>query len=281
MNYRHAFHAGNFADVFKHALLARMLVYLTRKDAPLRYLDTHAGVGLYNLASEEAARTGEWRDGIARVAGAAMPAEIAGLLKPWLDVVHWTPGEDLARYPGSPTLAQRLLRPIDRIVLCELHEHDARVLARNMGRDRRVKCVRIDGYMALNAYVPPPERRGLVLIDPPFEDRAEFDAMADALEGAWTKWPTGTYALWYPIKRPLEAAAFARRISRGTIRRALLLEMDVARVAENAPLSANGMIVVNPPFGFDAEARALLPWLTQTLARGEGARWRVEWLTGE
>ena len=281
MNYRHAFHAGNFADVFKHALLARMLVYLTRKDAPLRYLDTHAGVGLYNLSSDEALRTGEWRDGIGRVIAADPPAGIAALLKPWLDVVAWGDSNDARKYPGSPVLAQRLTRPIDRLILCELHEHDQRMLARNIGRDRRIKSIRIDGYMALNAYVPPPERRGLVLIDPPFEDRAEFDAMAEALEAAWTKWPTGTYALWYPIKRPVEVATFARRLASGAIRRVLLIELDVARVVEEAPLSGNGMIIVNPPFGLEAEARALLPWLTKTLARGEGARWRVDWLAGE
>ena len=280
MNYRHAFHAGNFADVFKHALLARMLVYLTRKDSPLRYLDTHAGPGLYNLTSDEAERTGEWREGVGRVATADMPAEVADLLKPWLDGLDL--GDRAARkYPGSPLLAQRLLRPIDKLILCELREHDARMLARNLGRDRRVKAIRIDGYMALNAYVPPPERRGLVLIDPPFEDRAEFDALADAVEGAWAKWPTGCYALWYPLKRPVEAAAFAHRLSGGNLRRVLRLEIETAPVVEDAPLSACGLVVVNPPFTLEAEARALLPWLTKTLARGAGAAWRVDWLAGE
>lgn len=281
MNYRHVYHAGNFADVFKHALLARILVYLTRKDTPLRYLDTHAGIGLYDLSSEEAQRTGEWRDGIGRLASAAMPADIAGLLKPYLDVARATPHVAPSEYPGSPLIAQRLLRPVDRLILCELHERDERKLARAIGRDRRVKSIHIDGYVALNAYVPPPERRGLALIDPPFEDRAEFDLLARAIDGAWRKWTTGVYALWYPLKRPDDVAAFARRLSEGPIRRVLRIELDVAAYRENGPLSGCGLIVVNPPFGFEDEARILLPWLARALARDEGAGWRMEWLAGE
>jgi 23S rRNA (adenine2030-N6)-methyltransferase len=281
VNYRHAFHAGNFADVFKHALLTRILVYLMRKETPLRYIDTHAGVGQYNLSADEAVRTGEWRDGIGRLAEADIPADARDLLKPYLDILRLTPGVAPQSYPGSPVIAQRLLRPIDRLTMCELHEHDARMLNRAIGRDRRVKAIRIDGYVGLNAYIPPVERRGLVLIDPPFEDRDEFDRLAAAIEGAWAKWPTGCYALWYPLKRPLEAAAFARRLGGGDLRRVLRLELDVDTVVEDRPLAGNGMIVVNPPFPLEAEARVILPWLSRTLARGTGAGWRVDWLAGE
>ena len=172
MNYRHAFHAGNFADVFKHAMLSRILAYLMRKDAPLRYLDTHAGVGRYDLSGDEASRTGEWREGIARVVNAQKPADVAALLAPWLEVVGACDAEGKPQtYPGSPALAQAMLRPQDRLTLCELHPADSETLRRAMGRDLRVKALHIDGYMALNAYVPPVERRGLVLVDPPFEIR--------------------------------------------------------------------------------------------------------------
>jgi 23S rRNA (adenine2030-N6)-methyltransferase len=281
VNYRHAFHAGNFADVFKHVVLTRALLYLMRKDTPLRYLDTHAGVGQYNLSSEEAARTSEWRDGVGRLVDADMPADVRDLLKPYLDVSLPTAGAPPLTYPGSPVIAQRLLRPIDRLTLCELHEHDARMLNRAIGRDRRIKAIRIDGYVALNAYVPPAERRGLALIDPPFEEREEFDRLASAIEGAWAKWPTGCYVAWYPLKRPAEAAAFARRLGAGDLRKVLRMELDVDTIVEDRPLAGNGLIVVNPPFPLEAEARLILPWLSRTLARGPGAAWRVDWIAGE
>ena len=271
MNYRHAYHAGNFADVFKHALLARMLLYLMRKEAPLRYIDTHAGIGLYDLSTGEAGRTGEWRHGIAKVA--AHP-----LLLPWLEAVGPLNSEGRpVLYPGSPALAQSLLRPQDRLVLCELHPADAALLAQNMGRDRRVRLVPGDGYVALNALAPPPERRGLVLIDPPFETLDEFAGMERALRKAHAKWPQAVFALWYPIKGAA-APAFCASLAASGIRRILRLELDVA-----APqgLSACGMVVVNPPFALEREALELLPLLARSLAQGTGGGWRAEWLARE
>ena len=281
LNYRHAFHAGNFADVFKHALLTRMLIYLTRKETPLRYIDTHAGLGQYDFSGEEAQRGGEWRDGVGRVAKADMPADVRELLAPWLDIARLTPDAEPFEYPGSPLIAQALLRPIDRMVVCELHDRDQPRLVRNLGRDKRVKALHMDGYMALNASVPPPERRGLVLVDPPFEDRAEFDAMAQAVIRAWKKWPTGVYALWYPLKRPAEAEDFGAGLVEAGLKRMLRLEIDIATWREIGPLTGCGLIVVNPPFALEAEARVMLPWMTKTLARDTGARWRVDWLAGE
>lgn len=277
MNYRHAFHAGNFADVFKHALLARILAYLMRKDAPLRYLDTHAGVGRYDLAGDEASRTGEWRDGIARVAMADQPAAIRDLLAPWLSVVGPCDGEGKpAAYPGSPALAQALLRPQDRLTLCELHPSDRAALARAMGRDRRVKTLEIDGYMALNAYVPPPERRGLVLVDPPFESPDEFARMADAFASAWRKWPTGVYALWYPVKDERVVDRFYAALRRAGATEGLRLELAVAAPQAEGRLVATGLAVINPPYVLAEEARALAPWLARVLAQGEGGGWRVD-----
>ena len=268
MNYRHAYHAGNFADVFKHALLARMLLYLMRKEAALRFIDTHAGIGLYDLAGAEAGRTGEWRDGIARMAA------LRGhpLLKPWLDAVGAADSEGCpVLYPGSPALAQSLLRPQDRMSLCEMHPDDAQMLALNMGRDKRVRIVAGDGYSGLNALLPPPERRGLVLIDPPFEATDEFARMEAALSKALGKWPTGVYALWYPVKGP-QARAFGEKLAAAGIKRLLRLELDVGA---GTGLSACGLVVVNPPYALEAEAREILPLLAATLGRGPAA-WRVE-----
>ncbi len=281
MNYRHAFHAGNFADVFKHALLTRMLVYLMRKDAPLRYIDTHAGKGLYDLKSEEAVRGAEWRDGVGRIASADIPAAIESLLKPWLDATGLRSGQEPFEYPGSPLIAQALLRPVDRLILCEWQERDAARLESTIGRDKSVKTFHLDGYVALNANVPPPERRGLVLIDPPFEEPDEFGDMAAATIRAWKKWPTGVYALWYPLKRPDEAQTFVEGLAEAGLRRILRLELDIARRREPGPLSGCGMLIINPPFPLEAEARELLPWFVKTLGRDDGAAFRIDWVVGE
>ncbi len=280
MNYRHAFHAGNFADVFKHALLTRILLYLMRKDAPLRYLDTHSGVGRYDLSGEEALRTGEWREGIGRLLGADLPPAITALLEPYLALIPGT-AEAPGIYPGSPLIARSLLRKQDRLTFSELHDHDARRLTRALGGDKRCRILMMDGYQALKAGVPPLERRGLVLIDPPFEEQNEFERMALALEGAWAKWPTGTYALWYPLKLEGGVEAFRDYLSEGPVRKALCLELHVDHLRETGPLKGCGLVVVNPPFVLEEEARELLPFLAACLAQGPGASWRSLWLTGE
>jgi 23S rRNA (adenine2030-N6)-methyltransferase len=284
MNYRHGFHAGNFADVFKHATLARILVYLMRKDAPLRYIDTHAGAGRYDLSGDAAKRSPEWRDGVARIVRARPPAEIAALLRPYLDAIG--PCDEDGRpvsYPGSPALAQSLLRPQDRLALCEAHPEERATLIAALGRDRRLSIVATDGYVALNAYVPPKERRGLVLIDPPYEAPDEAKQVEIALARALAKWPRGTYALWRPIKDEREDARFLNAIAALGAPNMLRLEIDVGPIAPGphspAPLRRTGLIVVNPPFDLIDEARALMPWLTKLLTRaGKGAH-IVEWLT--
>lgn len=283
MNYRHAFHAGNFADVFKHALLARVLTYMIQKPTPLRYIDTHAGLGLYDLASAEAERTGEWRDGIARLAAKAAPTEVRELLGPYLAVVGPTDPEGKPPvYPGSPVMAQRLLRSQDRIALCELHPGDAAILKENMGRDRRVKTTTLDGYMGLNAFVPPPERRGLVLIDPPFEAPGEFDRMLAALIGAHRKWQTGTYMAWYPIKDHLAVSRFAQSLASSGIRRILQLHLFVtAHVAAEGPLAGCGLVAVNPPFTLKQDAEMMLPYLAEVLGKRGAGTWAARTLSGD
>ena len=176
MNYRHAFHAGNFADVFKHAILARILVYLALKEAPFRFIDTHAGAGRYDLSSEAARRSPEWRDGVARLIKARPPAPVAALLAPYLQAIGPSDADGRpASYPGSPALAQALLRSQDRIALCEAHPEERERLVAALGRDSRLSIVGTDGYVALNAYIPPKERRGVVLIDPPYEEPDESE----------------------------------------------------------------------------------------------------------
>ena len=284
MNYRHVFHAGNFADVFKHAILARILVYLTRKDAPLRFLDTHAGAGRYDLSSEAARRSPEWRDGVARLLKARPPAPIAELLAPYLQAIGPFDAEGRpASYPGSPAIAQTLLRAQDRITLCEAHPEEHERLGAALGRDSRITILGGDGYVALNAHAPPKERRGLVLIDPPFEETDESDRLEQALQRALAKWPRGTYALWRPIKTPHEDARFLNAIAALGVPNMLRLEIDVGAVDPGphspTPLRRTGLLVVNPPFVLIKEARVLMPWLAQLLRRGPGGEFICAWLT--
>jgi len=284
MNYRHAFHAGNFADVFKHAILARILVYLALKEAPFRFIDTHAGVGRYDLSSEEARRSPEWRDGVARLIKARPPAPVAALLAPYLQAIGPFDADGRpASYPGSPALAQALLRPQDRIALCEAHPEERERLVAALGRDSRLSIVGTDGYVALNAYIPPKERRGVVLIDPPYEAPDESERIEAALARALPKWPRGTYALWRPIKAPLDDARFLNAIAALGAPNILRLELDIGAVAPSAhspsPLSRTGLLIVNPPFGLIDEARILMPWLAQLLRRDAGGGFVCAWLT--
>ncbi|WP_131195872.1 23S rRNA (adenine(2030)-N(6))-methyltransferase RlmJ [Lichenihabitans psoromatis] len=283
MNYRHAFHAGNFADVFKHILLTRILLHLGRKATPFRYIDTHAGVGLYNLQGDEARRSGEWPRGIGRITPGNVPADVLPLIEPYLDLVGPRDGTGCPTlYPGSPSIALGIARPQDRLIFCELHPTDAASLRKGLGRANRAKVVEIDGYVALNAYVPPQERRGLVLIDPPFEERGEFEAMLDGLVAAHRKWPTGIYALWYPLKDRTAVSRFANQLIASGIPRIAQVELVIDWTAlDVGKLAGCGMILVNPPFGLEDEARLLLPYLAKTLTQSEPGSWQWRWLAGE
>jgi 23S rRNA (adenine2030-N6)-methyltransferase len=280
MNYRHAFHAGNFADVVKHAVLARIVAYLKEKPAAFRVIDTHAGAGLYDLSGPEASRTGEWRDGIGKLAAIDLAPAVRDLLVPYLEAVaSFNDGAALRVYPGSPALVRSWLRAQDRMVVCEREPNAARALAGQMQGDRRIKTVAIDGYTALNAYVPPPERRGLVLIDPPFEAADEFERLGQALSAAHRKWPTGAYLLWYPVKDAHETAAFARRLAGLAIPRILRVELSLPSRGDDR-LRGCGLIVVNPPWTLQDELALLLPALARTLG-GRAADGRIDWLAGE
>jgi 23S rRNA (adenine2030-N6)-methyltransferase len=284
VNYRHAFHAGNFADVLKHAVLARILVHLKRKEAPFRFIDTHAGAGRYDLSGDEARRSPEWRQGIARVLTARPPAPVGELLRPYLQAVgpHDAEGRPVA-YPGSPAIAQTLMRAQDRIALCEANPDEREALIAALGRDRRLSIVSTDGYVALNAYLPPKERRGVILIDPPFEAPGEAGGIVHALERALRKWPTGAYVAWRPIRDARDDARFLNAVAALGAPNILRLELDIGPGPIGAhgqePITRAGLLVVNPPHPLVGEARTLLPWLAQTLGRGEGGKQLCDWVT--
>jgi len=278
MNYRHAFHAGNFADVFKHALLSVLLQHLKTKDKPFFVLDSHAGLGLYDLSDERSLRTGEWRDGIARVlARPDAPAALA----PYLAAVRGLNGEaGLRWYPGSPRLIRSFLRDQDRLAAIEMHPEDARLLADEFAGDPSVRVHAMDGYGALKSLLPPSERRGLVLVDPPFEETDEFARLARGLKEAHRRWATGIYMLWYPIKNRDAVAAFHREVTALALPRTMAVELRL-EVEQPNRLVGCGIILVNPPWTFEVEAAAVLDFLVKVLGRSAGASRRIEWLVPE
>ena len=282
MNYRHAFHAGNFADVFKHAVLGRILHYLRAKPAAFRVIDTHAGAGLYDLAGPEASRGGEWHDGIERLMAAPLAAPVAALLAPFLEVVGaLNERGQLKTYPGSPALARAWLRPQDRLIACEIEPKAGAALRQNLRGDIRIKTLEIDGWTALGAYVPPKERRGLVLVDPPFEQDGDFFRLAHGLAAAHRKWATGIYALWYPIKGRSEPDAFAKALRRASIGKMLRAELMVAPLSDPTRLNGCGLILVNPPWTLESELSVMLPALAGILGRDGKGAFRLDWLIRE
>lgn len=282
MNYRHIYHAGNFADVLKHAVLARIIVYLQKKEAPFRMLDTHAGIGLYDLSGTEAQKTGEWQDGIGRLVDAELPPAVAAILAPYLDAVRaLNPEGGLTRYPGSPKLARMLFRPQDRLSAIELHPDDCASLSRLFEGDFQVRVTELDGWLALGAHLPPKEKRGLVLVDPPFELEGEYDRLVDGLARAYRRFANGIYCLWYPMKKGAPVAAFHERLKALEIPKMLCTELTVMSDRETTGLNGSGLVIVNPPFTLKEELHAILPLLKDRLARDRYASQRAFWLRGE
>jgi 23S rRNA (adenine2030-N6)-methyltransferase len=282
MNYRHIYHAGNFADVLKHAILARIIRYMQAKDKAFRLIDTHAGIGLYDLTSEEAQKTGEWRDGIGRLIGADLPPKVADILEPYLSAVQsLNPEGGVTHYPGSPKLARLLFRPQDRLSAMELHPKDAAVLKYVFEGDYQVRVTELDGWLALGAHLPPKEKRGVVLVDPPFEEEGEYDRLVDGLARAYKRFPGGTYCLWYPIKQGAPITEFHQALSDTGIQKMLAAELSVKSDRDTTGLSGTGMIIVNPPFTLKDELHTLLPFLKETLAQDRFASAKAYWIRGE
>jgi len=277
MNYRHAYHAGNFADVLKHTALVAVLLHLRKKETPFAVIDTHAGRGLYDLATGEAAKTGEARDGILKILAGAEPS---GALGDYLALIRDRLPE---KYPGSPLIAVKLLRPQDRLIAVEKHPEEHEALAEALYPYARANAVFGDGYRELARLLPPKERRGVVLIDPPFEAKDEFQAAVAALISAHRRFATGIYLLWYPVKARGAAERAAGELVNGGIAKLLRIELDIGRnedTPENA-MTATGLLVANPPFGFAEEMGRLAGHLRDVLGRGAGAKARVERLAGE
>jgi len=282
MNYRHAYHAGNFADVVKHAVLCRLVEYLKQKDKAFRVVDTHAGIGRYDLASVEAGKTGEWQGGIRRLFEHALEPRALTLLRPYLQAVRAeNPDGDIRRYPGSPLIIRHLLRSQDRLTAIELHPEDAARLKAVFAGDFQTRVIELDGWQALGAHLPPKEKRGLVLVDPPFEEEGEFPRLVENLRRAHRRWPGGIYALWYPIKDRKAVAAFRAALQETGIPKLLDICFEIRPASNEPSLDGSGMVLVNPPFTLEGELRVLLPALHGALAVEQPSRWTIDWLAGE
>ena len=281
MNYRHAYHAGNFADVLKHVVFALVLEYMKRKAAPFRVIDTHAGAGGYALTSPQAEKTGEWQGGIARLMGPdakPLPPSAALPLQPYLEVVRrHNRGDALAAYPGSPAIALGLMRPQDTLIANELHPEERMLLQAAVGGDSRAKLMTLDAWVALKALLPPPERRGVVLIDPPFEAKDEFDRLATGLAQGLQRFATGVYIVWYPIKDTKPVARFHAELATLAIRKVLRVEIMLQRPCDPDRLNGCGVVVVNPPYTLEGQLAAVLPQLGRRLASaGTRSNYRLD-----
>jgi 23S rRNA (adenine2030-N6)-methyltransferase len=274
VNYRHAFHAGNFADVVKHIALVSIVLHLKKKPAPFAVIDTHAGRGLYNLGGEDALRTREAACGIEKLGDLKHGPEA---LTTYLDIVR---GFGVAQYPGSPLIAAKLLRPQDRLLAFEKHPEDAAALAVALVPFAKARAQCADGYRRLIALLPPPERRALVLIDPPYEAPDEFAQVAHTVKGALDRFATGIYLIWMPIKSAAEADALGGEVVLAGARKLLRLDIEIARNKDDDRLAAAGLLIVNPPFGLEEEMRAALGLVAPLLGTGAPARWRLDWLAG-
>ena len=283
MNYRHAFHAGNFADVVKHAVLALLIERLKAKETAFRVIDTHAGVGLYDLAGDEARRTGEWERGVGRVYGRTARSAPDGICCGPIST-RWrrrTTADALRFYPGSPWIARHLLRRQDRLTAVELHPEDAAALAERFAGDRQVKTIALDGWLALGSFVPPKERRGLVLVDPPFEEKDEFDRLLEGLRAAHRRWPGGIYALWYPVKDLYAIDRLRNGLAASGIPRLIRAELVVRDRSTPERFNGAGLVIANPPWQFEEVLGDLLRRLVPVLADGAGATAEIDRIAGE
>lgn len=278
MNYRHAYHAGNHADVLKHAALARLLEHLKKKAKPFCVVDAHAGTGLYDLGGIEAGKTGEWEGGIGKLAEAFAP-EVEALLKPYRDVVAaLNPGGGVRLYPGSPELALRLMRESDRMIANELHPQDAVALERQYIRDPRVDVTSVDAETCLKAKLPPPERRGVILIDPPYEVKNEGEKAVRMMVHGLHRFAQGVFLLWYPLKADATAETILAKVQALGVPATLKVELRVRQSFQGGGLAGSGVILMNTPWRLDQDLKLIMPALAQRLGLGSWGQGSVEWL---
>ena len=278
MNYRHAYHAGNHADVLKHAVLARLMEHLKKKDKPFRVIDAHAGIGLYDLKGLEAGKTGEWEGGIGKLAE-PFSAEIEALLAPYRAVIAaLNPDGGLRYYPGSPELSLRLMRPNDRLIANELHPQDAIALEQQYLHDPRCDVTSMDVETCLKAKLPPPERRGVILVDPPYELKTEAEKTVRMLEQGVRRFAQGVYVVWYPMKADQTAETVLTGAREIGLPGTLKVQMRVREAFKGGGLAGSGLVILNAPWKLDAELRQLVPALAQRLGIGSWGQAEVSWL---
>ncbi|WP_340611778.1 23S rRNA (adenine(2030)-N(6))-methyltransferase RlmJ [Xenorhabdus bharatensis] len=279
LSYRHSFHAGNHADVLKHTVQSLIIESLKEKEKPFLYLDTHAGAGRYQLSGEHAERTGEYLEGIARIwQRDDIPQELSGYMK----VVKALNQHGVLRYyPGSPLIARHLLREYDELNLSELHPSDFPLLRSEFSRDRRARVLREDGYQQLKSKLPPKTRRGLVLIDPPYELKSDYQNVVKGILEGYKRFATGTYALWYPVVLRQQIKRLVKDLEKTGIRKILQIELGVRPDSDQRGMTASGMIVINPPWKLEQQMNAVLPWLHQVLIPEGTGHTSVEWIVPE
>lgn len=273
MNYRHAFHAGNFADVFKHIILARLVEYMKRKDKSFRVFDTHSGIGLYDLDSEEAAKTDEWKLGLGKVLDAQIPTAVNKLIGPWKDALNAV--ED-GKFPGSPRITHHLLRKTDRMSLYELHPEDFQTLAAGFEGDYQTRTYEMDGWLAPVSHIPPKEGRGIMLVDPPFEDGKDFDRMIKLLTASSKRWAGGVVAMWYPVKRREHTDEWLETLQGLHFPDLLNAEIYIREPRPVGMLNGCGMVILNPPYTLRDELNLILPWLSETMKQDKGWGYRIQ-----
>ena len=278
LSYRHSFHAGNHADVVKHIVQSLILDALKQKDKPFVYHDTHSGVGRYDLQDERSEKTGEFKQGIARIwSRDDIPSDIVA----YIDTIKaLNNGDELRYYPGSPKVARSQIRAQDRMVLTELHPSDFPLLLQEFRGDRQVKMYQEDAFARLKASLPPKERRGLVLIDPPYELKHEYQDVVKAIKHSYQRWATGTYAIWYPVVYRETIDNMIEGLKDLNIRNILQIELGVEADTEERGMTASGMIVINPPWKLESQMQQILPWLQQAIAPNYGHN-KVEWIVPE
>ena len=279
MNYRHIYHAGCFADVVKHIVLVLLLQKLQEKEKPFRMIDTHGGIGLYDLRQDQAQKTKEYEEGIQQIWNKE-PIDV--LIQPYMDLIKkLNPNSDLTYYPGSPWLTRQFLRQNDVLQVCELHPQDYQVLQDLFKGDQQVQVFHRDGYTSLKAFLPPVERRGLVFIDPPFEDKNEFSQVIKGLKEAYRRFPTGIYCIWFPIKELHSIRQFYQDLQALNIPKILAMEYIINSRFPTDCLNGCGMIIVNPPWQIDLILEKIFPLLLKALEHEKMGKIRFTWLSGE
>lgn len=279
LSYRHIYHAGNHADILKHLVVSQICRHLIKKDAPFFYLDTHAGIGQYPLDSEQAQKNKEFQSGIARLLDEKnLPEPVEALL----DIVkEMNPNKSLELYPGSPKIVDYYVRQKDKLHLCELHPNDYPILAALFPHKRRANVTKEDGFASVKAMLPPPQKRGFVLMDPPYEVKKDYQYVVKALQDGCQRFPQGTYAIWYPVLNRKQADDLLKAIKDTKIRNVLLLELCIRDSEKERGMAGSGMIVVNPPWTLEQEAKEFLPALSNILAEDNQADFQVSWITPE